>query len=111
MPLRSTLAACRAHLFAPGSNERVLAKVFDAGADAVVLDLEDAVAPAAKADARRLVAAALAARAGHTRPRIAVRINGVDTPWWRDDLDAIVDPRVDVVRVPKAESAAAAGSM
>jgi citrate lyase subunit beta/citryl-CoA lyase len=83
----------------------VLAKVFDAGADAVVLDLEDAVAPSAKDEARRLVASALAGRAGCARPRIAVRINGIDTPWWRDDLDAVVGPLVDVVRVPKAESA------
>lgn len=99
------IAACRAHLFAPGSNERVIAKVFDAGADAVVLDLEDAVAPAAKADARRLVAAAIAARAGRTRPVTAVRINGVDTAWWQDDLDAVVIPGVRLIRVPKAESA------
>ena len=96
---------CRSHLFAPGSNERVLGKVFDAGADAVVLDLEDAVAPDAKADARRLVAAALAARAGQPSPRVAVRINGVDTAWWRDDLAAIVGPGLCVIRVPKAESA------
>jgi citrate lyase subunit beta / citryl-CoA lyase len=96
---------CRSHLFAPGSNERVLGKVFDAGADAVVLDLEDAVAPAAKADARRLVAAALATRVGRPRPQVAVRINGVDTTWWRDDLGAIVRPGLHVIRVPKAESA------
>ncbi len=95
---------CRAHLFAPGSNERLLGKVFHAGADAVVLDLEDAVAPAAKAEARRLVARALAARAGAAWPRVAVRINGVDTSWWKDDLEAIVGPPVQVVRVPKVES-------
>ena len=99
------LFVCRSHLFAPGSNERVLGKVFDAGADAVVLDLEDAVAPDAKADARRLVAAALATRAGRPSPRVAVRINGVDTAWWRDDLAAIVGPGLCVIRVPKAESA------
>ena len=96
---------CRAHLFAPGSNERVLAKVFAAGADAVVLDLEDAVAPAAKIEARGLVAAALAARSGCDCPRVAVRINGVDTAWWQDDLRAVVGPALHLVRVPKAESA------
>jgi len=96
---------CRAHLFAPGSNERLLTKVFGAGADAVVLDLEDAVAPDAKREARRLVSAALAGRAGSRWPRVAVRINGVDTGWWQDDLRAVVGPAVHIVRVPKAESA------
>jgi len=96
--------AARAHLFAPGSQARLLAKVFEAGADAVVLDLEDAVAPAAKAEARGLVAAAVAGRAGRPRPLVAVRINGLDTSWWRDDLDAVVGPGLSVVRVPKAET-------
>ncbi|MFO7693979.1 MAG: CoA ester lyase, partial [Vicinamibacterales bacterium] len=96
---------CRSHLFAPGSNERVLGKVFDAGADAVVLDLEDAVAPDAKPEARRLVAATLSSRINRPGPRVAVRINGVDTEWWRDDLEAVVRPGLHVIRVPKAESA------
>lgn len=96
---------CRSHLFAPGSDERVLGKVFDAGADGVVLDLEDAVAPAAKADARRLVAVAIAGRADRSWPRVAVRINGTDSPWWRDDLDAVVVRGLHAIRVPKAESA------
>jgi len=105
MPADSQGALCRSHLFAPGSHERVLGKVFDAGADAVVLDLEDAVAPGAKAEARRLVAAALASRIGRPSPRVAVRINGADTALWRDDLDAIVQPGLHLIRVPKAESA------
>jgi len=96
---------CRSHLFAPGSNERVLAKVFDAGADAVVLDLEDAVAPGAKAEARRLVAGVLATRVDRPSPRVAVRINGVDTAWWHDDLEAVARPGLHLIRVPKAESA------
>lgn len=98
-------AVCRSHLFAPGSNERVLGRVFDAGADAVVLDLEDAVAPDAKADARRLVAAVLGARADRPSPRVAVRINGVETDWWRADLEAVVRPGLQLIRIPKAESA------
>lgn len=99
------VALCRAHLFAPGDNARLLEKVFGAGADAVVLDLEDAVAPEAKAEARRLTAAALGGRVGRPGPVVAVRINGVDTPWWQDDLDAVVLPPVAVIRLPKAESA------
>ncbi|MDO8836674.1 MAG: CoA ester lyase [Vicinamibacterales bacterium] len=105
MPQTRATTACRAHLFAPGSHERLLVKVFHAGADAVVLDLEDAVAPESKPDARRLVAATLAARAGVAGPVTAVRINGVDTPWWQDDLDAVIGPGLQLIRVPKAESA------
>ena len=105
MPPSRAFAACRAHLFAPGSQERLLVKVFEAGADGVVLDLEDAVAPASKPEARRLVAAALSARAGVAGPVTAVRINGVDTPWWQDDLDAVIGPGLQLIRIPKAESA------
>jgi len=97
---------CRSHLFAPGNNERLLGRVFDAGADAVVLDLEDAVAPDAKAAARSLVAAVLATRVSHAHPLVAVRINGIDTAWWRDDLAAVVVPGLQIIRIPKAESAA-----
>jgi len=97
---------CRSHLFAPGNNERLLAKVFDAGADAVVLDLEDAVAPDAKATARSLVAGVLPTRVDRPRPLVAVRINGLDTAWWRDDLAAVVVPGLHIIRIPKAESAA-----
>jgi citrate lyase subunit beta/citryl-CoA lyase len=96
--------ACRSHLFVPGNNDRLLGKVFAAGADAVVIDLEDAVATDAKGDARRLTAAAIAARAGHGGPIVAVRINGVDSSWWRDDVAEVVGPGLDVLRVPKAES-------
>jgi citrate lyase subunit beta/citryl-CoA lyase len=102
---------CRSHLFAPGSSARVLGKVFDAGADAVVLDLEDAVAPDAKTDARRLVAAALATRVTHRSPRVAVRINAVGTALWRDDLDAIVGRGLHIIRIPKAESADQLGAV
>lgn len=101
-----TRRLARSHLFAPGDNPRLVEKVFSAGADAVVLDLEDAVAPARKAEARRLVGT----RAAHPRvegaPLFEVRINATDTGWWRDDLEAVVGPAIDVVRVAKAESPA-----
>ncbi|MEI6666679.1 MAG: CoA ester lyase [Acidobacteriota bacterium] len=97
--------ACRSHLFVPGNNERLLGKVFGAGADAAVIDLEDAVPAEAKAEARRMAAAAVATRAGLAGPRVGVRINGVDSAWWREDLAAVVGPGLDVIRVPKAESA------
>jgi len=95
----------RSYLFAPGNDEALLAKVFAAGADAVVLDLEDAVPPAEKPRARELVRQALAGRAPGARPVALVRINGVETPHWREDVNAVVGPALAGVRVPKAESA------
>jgi citrate lyase subunit beta/citryl-CoA lyase len=95
----------RSHLFAPGDQARLLEKVFTAGADAVVLDLEDAVAADRKVVARELVAAALATR-GDGGPAVAVRINSVDSGLWADDLDAIVQPHLDIVRVAKVDSRA-----
>ena len=99
-------ALCRSYLFAPGDNEKLLGKVFDAGADAVVLDLEDAVTPDRKPQARQMVADVLRTRAGPLRPRIYVRINAVSTTLWQEDIQAIVHPTVQGIRVAKAESAA-----
>jgi citrate lyase subunit beta/citryl-CoA lyase len=97
---------CRSYLFAPGDNEKLLGKVFDAGADAVVLDLEDAVAPERKAEARQMVANVLPARAAQSRPRLYVRINAVTTNFWREDVAAITHPILRGIRVAKAESLA-----
>src|SRR5690606_20242303 len=69
-----------------------------------VLDLEDAVAPEMKAEAR--AAAVAAARAGGFAPRLAVRINALDTPWGADDLTAMRDTPVDLIVAPKVEGAA-----
>ena len=79
----------RSYLFAPGNHPRKVARVFASGADAVLLDLEDAVAVAEKEATRAVVAAAM------RQPRQArgyVRVNGTDTRWWRGDLDAVVGP-------------------
>ncbi len=95
----------RSYLFAPGSHERLLQKVFVAGADAVVLDLEDAVALEHKALARDLVARTLAARGVvDSGPAVFVRINSVRSGLWRDDLDAIVGRGLDGVRVARTDS-------
>jgi len=94
----------RSYLFAPGNNERLLGKVFGAGADAVVLDLEDAVPPAEKARARELVSKTLEARVSAPGPRSIVRINDLTSALWRDDVAAAVRPGVAGVRAPKAES-------
>ena len=69
------------YLFVPGTRPDRYAKAFDSGADAVILDLEDAVAPQDKQSARDSVAQHLAAL-----PPALVRINGIETEWFRDDL-------------------------
>jgi citrate lyase subunit beta/citryl-CoA lyase len=96
----------RSVLFMPASNARALDKARTLPADALVFDLEDAVAPDAKPEARRMAVAA--ARAGGYAPReVVVRVNALDTPWGRDDLAAIAQSGVDAVLLPKVESAAA----
>jgi citrate lyase subunit beta / citryl-CoA lyase len=87
----------RSYLFAPGHNEKLLGKVFDAGADAVMLDLEDAVPPEHKEKARRLVAEVLV---DHTS---WVRVNAARTEWCEADLKAVAEPAYGI-RIPKAES-------
>lgn len=92
----------RSYLYAPGSNPEVMEKALAAGADAVVLDLEDAVAPSAKEAARREVAALISSRAASPpEAELHVRINrGVDGPD-RDDLAAVTLPGLSGLRVPK----------
>jgi len=103
------MALLRSYLFAPGNDEKLLDKVFAAGADAVVLDLEDAVPPAEKARARELVRRALTGRAPGSRPEAWVRINALESQEWREDVEAAVGPALTGVRVPKADSAAGLG--
>lgn len=98
----------RSYLFAPGNHPGLLEKVFLSEADAVVLDLEDAVPESEKPQARRLLAAALAREnrtgASAATPVAFVRINCVGSPHWRADLDAVVGPGIRGIRVPKTES-------
>lgn len=98
----------RSYLFAPGDNEKLLRKVFAVGADAVVLDLEDAVAPAHKAAARRLVTEALqmASQSALALPAIYLRINAISSPFWQDDIALAAHPLVRGVRLGKAGSLA-----
>ncbi len=95
----------RSLLFMPGSNARALEKARTLPADGIILDLEDSVAPDAKAAARDQVAAAVAAR-GFGRREVIVRVNGLDTPWWLDDLGMAAKARPDGVLVPKVASVA-----
>ncbi len=99
---RVTPAGIRSFLFTPGNHARKLAKVFTSGADAVILDLEDAVANAEKPATRATIVTALQP----TRDCLGyVRINDVTTEWWQDDVAAVVGPRTDGIVLPKVESA------
>ncbi len=95
----------RSVLFLPASNPRAIEKARTLPCDVAVLDLEDAVAPEAKSDAR--AAAVEAVRAGGFAPRIGVRINGLDTPWGEADLAALAASGVQLIVAPKVDDAAA----
>src|SRR5216683_2431509 len=94
----------RSVLYMPGSNTRALEKARGLVADGLILDLEDAVAPDAKAMARANVAAALRA-GGYGRRELVVRVNGLATPWGYDDVAAAAAMKADAVLLPKVESA------
>jgi citrate lyase subunit beta/citryl-CoA lyase len=92
-------------LFAPGNQARKVEKALtELPADAVILDLEDAVPIAGKEQTRDVVAAALSLPR-RTGLRVYVRVNGVDTPWFFGDLDAVVLPRLDGIVLPKTAGA------
>ncbi len=93
----------RSVLFMPGSNARALAKARALPADALILDLEESVAPDAKELARRQVAAAVQ-QGGYGHRELVVRINALATRWGRDDVAAIAACAADAVLVPKVES-------
>lgn len=95
----------RSLLYMPGSNTRALEKAKNLAPDGLILDLEDAVAPDAKALAREQIAAAVSARS-FGRREVWVRINALDTPWWVDDLAMVAAARPDGVLVPKISSPA-----
>jgi citrate lyase subunit beta / citryl-CoA lyase len=100
----ASLRPRRSVLYMPGANERALEKAKSIPADALILDLEDAVAPDAKADARKRVAAA-AASGEYGYREVTIRVNGPGTPWHADDLRAAAEAGPDAVVVPKVESA------
>lgn len=97
----------RTALFAPGIRDRVMARALVSGVDAVILDLEDSVPIASKAEARQMVAEVIdgVARAASVHPVIMVRVNASASGLLADDLSAVVRPGLDVVLLPKAESA------
>ena len=95
----------RTALFAPGIKDRVMGKALAGGADAVILDLEDSVPLATKAEARTLVANTIdGAAANPSRPGIYVRVNAASTGLLADDLEAVVRPGLDAVLLSKTEN-------
>ena len=108
--LSGALAAARSFLFVPATRPERFAKALASGADAVIIDLEDAVAIGDKSQARGQLANAFAAISAQDRKRLMVRINASGTPWQEDDLglvQALVAQGLAGVVVPKAESVAA----
>ena len=102
------MSARRSCLSVPGSSEKMLAKTGGLQADEIVIDLEDSVAAGAKVEARELVCRVLA-EGRPSRGVLAVRVNALDSPWWRDDVAELVDrvgPVIDSLVVPKVEGAA-----
>jgi citrate lyase subunit beta/citryl-CoA lyase len=104
------IATSRSFLFVPGADERKLRKAVEAGADAVIADLEDAVAPSEKSRARDVVTDVCADRFPTLR---LVRVNPVGSPWLESDLGAVAALGVDGVVLPKAtpEALVAVGAL
>jgi len=102
-----TAKSMRSLLFVPADGGPKLDKAFASGADAVIIDLEDSIAPERKDEARKLAFEFLKSAASKKgRPRLLVRINGLDTGMTNADLDAIVPGAPDAVLFPKAEGGA-----
>ena len=100
----------RSVLYMPSSNERALEKAKTLAVDALILDLEDAVAPDAKAEGRKNAAAAVAS-GEYGSKELTIRINGADTEWHLDDLRAAAEVGPNAIVVPKVNSADAVKSL
>lgn len=96
----------RSKLFVPGSRPELIVKALSVDADAISIDLEDAVPENRKAEARAAVVATLSSRArGDAGPLVIVRVNGADTPHYEADVAAAVMPAVAMINLPKCERA------
>ena len=93
----------RSALYMPAANVRAIEKARELPCDVVILDLEDAVAPEAKALARDQAVAAVR-QGGFGRREVVIRVNGLDTPWGTEDLAAAIDAAPDAILVPKVSS-------
>jgi citrate lyase subunit beta/citryl-CoA lyase len=101
--VRMAIRPRRSVLYMPGSNARALEKAKTLPVDGVILDLEDAVAPDAKAVARDQVVAAVKA-GGFGAREVFIRVNGIETPWFADDLNAAISAAPDAILVPKVSN-------
>ena len=95
----------RSVLYMPSANERALAKAKTLPTDAIIFDLEDSVAPDAKATAREQACAAVTG-GGYGRRELTIRVNSMDTGWYEDDVRAAAAAGPDAIVVPKVSSAA-----
>jgi citrate lyase subunit beta / citryl-CoA lyase len=95
----------RSKLFVPGSRPELFPKAADSAADAISFDLEDAVAPDRKESARASVAYFLRLRNRNLGKIVIVRVNGIQTPWFASDIEAMAGAGVDAINLPKVESA------
>ncbi|MDY3867760.1 MAG: aldolase/citrate lyase family protein, partial [Pyramidobacter sp.] len=86
----------RSMLFLPGNTPNIIVNGDALGADAVILDLEDAVSPSEK-DAARILVRNAVRTLGFSGVELIVRINSIDTPYWKDDLDEIVPLRPSLI--------------
>ena len=98
--MTSSIRPRRSVLYMPGSNARALEKAKTLPADSVILDLEDAVAPDAKGEARARVCAAVRA-GGFGRREVVIRVNAPDTPWAEEDIAATAEAAPDAILIPK----------
>jgi citrate lyase subunit beta / citryl-CoA lyase len=94
----------RSWMFVPGNRDRFIQKAKTTKADSILLDIEDGVLPAEKAEARRMIAATL--QVGGMRPARYVRVNALSTPWLEADLEAVVIPGLEGICLTKVVQAA-----
>ncbi len=90
----------RSPLFMPGSNARAIEKARTLPADAIILDLEDSVAPDAKAEARDQIAREMV-KGGFGKRELLIRVNHLQSPWWQDDFTMAAAAKPDGILVPK----------
>ncbi len=103
--MATTVRPRRSVLYMPGSNARALEKARGLPADGLILDLEDAVTPDAKETGRQQIVDALA-QGGYGGRELIVRVNGLETPWGRDDIAAIAKTGAHGILLPKVDNAA-----
>lgn len=101
---RGHLVPLRSYLFVPAHRENLIPKGLTTGADALIMDLEDACPPAEKINGRKNARKAMESL-DWGRAKATIRINGLDTPLWQEDLEAIVCKQLYEIRVPKIETA------